>query len=1193
MSYSYWSKSSVAGSLSSSRNSPPSSAALNYFSVVTTAEIPNIQSGALNLFRSDARLAGTGGFSTIEVGRHKRHGLVAVKRSRFLPQVGYSTAGNAEAFGSHFAQFTQELQILSHSRIRSHPNIVHLLGICSSVDDKISYLALVLEYSSIGTLKSYLSREENHNPPAECVALILQIAQGVAVLHELQVAHCDLKTDNVLLFLDKGDLKAKLSDFGQALLVPHGDSDAHVEPRNGTPLLNAPEIRNGRAFEDENFNISVAMLCDVFSFGLLVWEVMKGGSSFFDVSWVSSLPCDIDIEQKEEALNNFPNNGLLDHSLSFISTIALDPMLKARLRSTLRGCLQDDPHSRKSIFDVVKILTGDSSHVPRSACLNTSSTSSDSIATWTTQDSLYTLRMSAMKQGYLVDLAPYGIQERAYSELESIAWNEIMTKDTRGHAAMLASECYTIGFGVPHNSREAVHWLHYAASLGYPKAVLWYPRVCNALGITPDLESIRREEKLSSLPVERYLCNRIWELNASLQDWIREQYELGAVKGSTAYLPGHKCHIGIFNSNEVDVIDAVHIAAWLGDVEALLMFLNDGDARSVSPLGFDVAHFACLGGHISVLNAVANSGLSISQKSKHGITPLHLAIFFPPKFLKDALNLLSSNGSSVEASTKEVDWHAHDIGLSGTPLEWATACRYHPLVQYLAPISSPETIARSHHIATTRFFPDLVEILSIYQCGPLHDPFDNFLRPFSHWIAHGSEHTTAIERTVSALDDETVASIKSELRSLVGPGATDDMLHLIQIILSRSSLEDLNMSNYVEEDGDGYPDPVIFMVIELCSHKPSWLEILEMMLKFYSSIELDRIETKGDNCLTYAVRKGSIPAVKTLLEKGMDVNHTPNISVYSGSAIHAWQESNSSQEMLEILVKFGADVSQRHPVYGHTIIEVLVHEPWRIDQLKLVLKISVPNDETSTSSSEYEGYSEVLHHVVDTLLVTCAENGTLGSRIPSFEALLSYPGASHWINAPNDDGHTLLQKAVQWVNLDIISLLLDAGADASIPFFSKLYHVKVYPLQVVCIRLWLLHHPRIQEQLKCANPSRLPRKMRENGWAIVTELLQWHIANGDGLFQDVTELHLKYATGELADAEDLIRRGDFDSETPCCWPDSQTVHLPRDLQERENRLSEINVVADFEVPKITFLGQQTAGALMAANVSQPSLTYRI
>src|SRR3954471_18192513 len=73
---------------------------------------------------------------------------------------------------------------------------------------------LVMEYADGETLEAALRTERF--PPERCLRLLIQLAQGLAAIHEKGIVHRDLKPENVIITSAPDGEHARLLDFGIA-----------------------------------------------------------------------------------------------------------------------------------------------------------------------------------------------------------------------------------------------------------------------------------------------------------------------------------------------------------------------------------------------------------------------------------------------------------------------------------------------------------------------------------------------------------------------------------------------------------------------------------------------------------------------------------------------------------------------------------------------------------------------------------------------------------------------------------------------------------------------------------------------------------------------------------------------------------------------------------------------------------------
>jgi serine/threonine protein kinase len=358
MSLSFWS--SVSAGPSPVPSTPPRSAALDLLVALKSANLQVFTSADLRIKSDAVLIAGLGGFSRIEVGSlpSDRSKLVAVKHSSLFPR-SYAPA-LPDAYDKHLVQLTLELRILSHNKLRQHPNILKVLGICVNDINLAQSLSLACELSEVGSLRSLLLKQGSQLSLNQHIDLISQVGKGLEAVHCLGVAHGDVKIENALIFYEQdSSLLVRICDFGQSCvhLADEKFSAAPINPPQGTPLLNAPEIRNGECFHAASFTIKDAILTDIFSFGLLAWEVLKDGKRYFDLNWPDYKESDPELDSMVQYLNELPRNQLCHYGLNFLKSRGLGNIDQSSgFYKAVESCLQDDPDQRQPMSTVVELI---------------------------------------------------------------------------------------------------------------------------------------------------------------------------------------------------------------------------------------------------------------------------------------------------------------------------------------------------------------------------------------------------------------------------------------------------------------------------------------------------------------------------------------------------------------------------------------------------------------------------------------------------------------------------------------------------------------------------------------------------------------------------------------------------------------------------------------------------------------------
>ncbi|CAE7228241.1 ATG1B [Symbiodinium natans] len=193
------------------------------------------------------RRIGKGSYATVWKGRDGRDEFVAVK------VISRQTV-------TETAQLRQEVEVL---RKISHPNIVRFRDLKKSA----AHFYLVLEYCAGGDLSQFL-REKGRVEEETARRFLTQIAEGLSVLHQVNVLHRDLKPQNILLSDCSMDPVLKIADFGFARALPPQDMAATV---CGSPLYMAPEILRHEPYDAK---------ADLWSVGAILFELLMGRTPF-------------------------------------------------------------------------------------------------------------------------------------------------------------------------------------------------------------------------------------------------------------------------------------------------------------------------------------------------------------------------------------------------------------------------------------------------------------------------------------------------------------------------------------------------------------------------------------------------------------------------------------------------------------------------------------------------------------------------------------------------------------------------------------------------------------------------------------------------------------------------------------------------------------------------------------------------
>lgn len=207
------------------------------------------------------KLVGQGAFAKVYLATH-----LALDAPRALKILHKDTPGlGSTKFSDFHSRFRLEAQL--GAKLEGNPHIVQVYDF----EQDGETLILVMEYAPGGSLAGRIARARECDKPIpieESAQMALEVARGLAAIHDLDAVHRDLKPSNILF--DKQG-RAKVSDVGLAQ-IPSGPSMrsqfSTAQPHPGTPGYMSPELERIRQY--------LSPASDIYALGLVLFETLTG-----------------------------------------------------------------------------------------------------------------------------------------------------------------------------------------------------------------------------------------------------------------------------------------------------------------------------------------------------------------------------------------------------------------------------------------------------------------------------------------------------------------------------------------------------------------------------------------------------------------------------------------------------------------------------------------------------------------------------------------------------------------------------------------------------------------------------------------------------------------------------------------------------------------------------------------------------
>lgn len=738
-------------------------------------------------------------------------------------------------------------------------------------------------------------------------------------------------------------------------------------------------------------------------------------------------------------------------------------------------------------------------------------------------------------------LLPFSLQQRLVRELQAVATSSTAAQETRAQAAKSLAECHAVAFGTENNESEVLRWMEVATAEGHIFASMWSERMRDALNHTSlDLNA-------DASDTTSYLSKMICQNAANSVQRAREELERTVIFDLDQPV---EITFVLFNESFTDTVEPLHMAAFLADKAQLVDLLGRATGTRLSTAGFNAVHYACLGGHISILQILLENGMDATCTGLYDITPLHLAAFFKPSDIIAAVEMLLNHGARADVRSDPVENTNFSMILEGVPLDWAVIMRNRVLVQALLSHTKKHV---GIQMALFYFYWEIAQDLLEHQSAisELSPSLKTFRikssNLFLYWIAHGRHGPKAIQRTIECAHKYGVLDPNDALRRSIGTGSARDSLYIIESILRHCDSLDVKSAG---SSGKGPHRPLLFAMSQTRQH-PAWKRVVEQIVEHYNVVELqqDIAPPSGVSFLHYAAHTDSVLSAQVLLEKGVDPNQ--RMQDKSGAMLtplHLCAFRGASTELWSILLDYGADINAEAGSFLPLEFLLFTKGTIQPDLLTLVL------DKYGTEDT----YPQMLHSILDMTLITGPGDR---SRVHGpIRWALSREASVTYINTPDRAGRRMLEKAALYQRLDIVRLLLDAHADASIPVTMLNGHA-LLPLHITCVMSEiLLTEPRgfhtlmdrISEDTPSDSDAETTKEVGQNILNVAMEFVDWHVAKGSRAFEGITRLHLASYMLLADEVSDLIDMG-YDINAKATWPGIEGRVTPLEL-ERSDRV---------------------------------------
>ncbi|KAL5093848.1 hypothetical protein Trisim1_009325 [Trichoderma cf. simile WF8] len=701
-------------------------------------------------------------------GQRIRH-TFAVKIAKLSIGRTFSDMGTNAAERRRLKVVLFELDVLSRPSIRRHRNIVSLMGV-SWGETAYGYApSLVMELATMGTAREYTSAEPMLSD-SKRLALCRDVASGLDFLHSVGIVHGDVKQDNVLIFADTNAAEgfvAKLSDLERC------PANHDALKYTGTTLYNAPEVRTLGSAEQR-----LLWLCDVFSFGLLSFEVFSG------VTWKHVLG-----DTDDTCMGKRARDEWLELACDFIkNSWQGSNTLRSICQDIARATLTDDPLKRLPLGwnMILRSLQHNDDVEMEVALIEEPTQLIDSDASYSILEIHTNIR--GISDDTLGDAMWFDLTHTISST------NDMGHK---GNSAFNLFVLYSLGrYGKFEKLKEALKYLEIAAECQYGPAFVVGKRMFEANGLGDDLPQVfvdgpkdsdlrQKIDQLESLPNDMYYSSAIrtfWpcKLRADALRIVSKRLGVATMElgeGHTFDLASNIRQIKSEQASEAEfcaLAEAsclLHYGVLNSDYAACKLLLElQCDVNSTMPGGMTPLHLACCCVEMEIMELLLSHGADASLCDEKNISPLHWLVLLPNENIRPMANLIMSHCKKAQikfASMKsQVPIFFDDLGLilEGDPISWAVSCCNLAAVQAIFDLSfmaAADEKEAQHHLSSAignvcasimEYLLKFCKHISAHDKEDMYRFFGSGVSSFTRWLIHGSAHDKTLGEALDLLE---------------------------------------------------------------------------------------------------------------------------------------------------------------------------------------------------------------------------------------------------------------------------------------------------------------------------------------------------------------------------------------------------------------------------------------------------------